>query len=144
MNSAAVLQAVITGAAGLGGVVIGAVLSRFIEQRREGAARYERAMQALALLQASRHGAAVGVPPALVKSVDESDHKGIERELAIAAVKRFIEAAAETRAALAALHPWSPDLRELWDRFEVPEDDFAHLSELLATRRRKPLKNYAS
>lgn len=143
MNSA-ILQALITGAAGLGGVVIGAVLSRFIEQRREGAARYERAMQALALQQACRHGAAVGVPPALVKAVDASDHKAIERELSIAAVQRFLEAAAETRAALAALHPWSPDLRELWDRFEVPEADFADLSELLATRRRRPLKNYAS
>lgn len=140
----AVLQALITGAAGLGGVAIGALLSRFIELRREASARYERAIQALASQQAFRHGAAVGVPPAMVKAVDSSDHKAIERELSVAAVQRFLEAAAETRAALAALHPWSPDLREYWDRFEVPEADFADLSERLATRRRKPLKTYAA
>jgi hypothetical protein len=53
-------------------------------------------------------------------------------------VRQFLQAAAESRAALAALHPYSSDLKEYWDKFEILGHEWEPLIDLLSERRRKP------
>jgi hypothetical protein len=48
------------------------------------------------------------------------------------------------RLALAALHPFSPDLRPYWDRFEVGENDLDRLIDILTTRRQRPRQRHPS
>jgi hypothetical protein len=55
---------------------------------------------------------------------------------------RFLDASAEARSALAALYPWSPDLQVYWDRPFMDDDDFAELVNILAGRRKSPLKRH--
>ncbi len=58
-------------------------------------------------------------------------------------MERFLVASADARAALAALHPWSPDLQVYWDGTFLGEEHFNLVIELLYERRKSPLKRYS-
>lgn len=120
------------------GVVIGASLPRLFEQRREAQARYDDAITAVAQLQAHRHGAGVNVPSHFIKPVDAAAEAKVLQELSTDGLRRFLESAAAARAALAALHPFSPDLKPYWDKFEVSEAELDSLVATLRVRRRHP------
>jgi hypothetical protein len=87
-------------------------------------------------------GRGVDIPRDVLKAPSAADAEQISHAVSVEGVKRFVEAAAEARAALAALHPYSPDLRPHWDRFEVPESDTDELIDLLMQRRRQPTKRH--
>lgn len=61
----------------------------------------------------------VSVPAELVKAENPKQLASIEQGLSIENVKKFMAAAAEARAALAEPHPFSPDLRSYWSKFEI-------------------------
>ena len=46
--------------------------------------------------------------------------------------------------ALAALHPWSPDLQVYWDGTLLREEHFDKVIGILYERRRSPLKRYGN
>jgi hypothetical protein len=53
-------------------------------------------------------------------------------------LKCFLDAKLAARAALAALHPYSSDLKRFWDKNEAAgQEDFDELISLLAERRRQ-------
>lgn len=80
----------------------------------------------------------------LLKAESEGQRKQAIHELAKEGVREFVQAAAESRAALAALHPYSPDLKEYWDKFEIPGQEWEPLIALLSERRRKPRTRHIS
>lgn len=77
-----------------------------------------------------------------LKSPDAAIHAATESELSKAAMERFLVASSDARAALAALHPWSPDLQIYWDGTLLREEHFDTVIGLLYERRRSPLKRY--
>jgi hypothetical protein len=137
-----VVNVVVPAVAGLTGVVVGGLLTVYVETRRGAAAAYDRALRALANQQASRRGVGLQIPTQYLGTVEAAEAQRIQVELSAKAVERFLSAAADTRAALASLHPRNPDLKAYWDRFEVPEEAFDALASLLAERRKKPLKRH--
>lgn len=141
---ASFLELAIPAAAALGGVTLGSVLPHFFTQRRNAEARYDAAITAVTGLQSARWGATVNVRPDLVKAASADELAKIEQELSVEGVRRFMVAAAEARATLAALYPYSPDLREYWDKFEVPESDLDGLIRVLLERRKKPTQVHQS
>jgi len=66
------------------------------------------------------------------------------QELSTDGVKSFLAAAAAARAALAALHAYSPDLQRYWDKFEIEPAELDGLVDLLYERRMNPLKRHAA
>ncbi len=127
---------------GLAGVSLGGYLVHIFTRRRAAEGRYDDAITAVARLQAERHAGNVSVPGEYVKASGDELLK-IERELSVDDVKRFIEARADARAALAALYPYSPDLRRYWDKTEIPEAELDELTDLLMKRRRRPTTVHA-
>lgn len=99
-------------------------------------------MTAVAALQAHRHGAGLNVPANYLKAKDKEAEAELVQELSAEGVRRFLGAAADARAALAALHPWSPDLKPYWDKFEVAEAEMDQLFKTLRERRKRPTKRY--
>ncbi len=83
------------------------------------------------------------MPAELVKAENPKQLASIEQSLSIENVKKFMAAAAEARAALAELHPFSPDLRSYWSKFEIPDEEMDSLVDLLMKRRRRPTKRHA-
>lgn len=59
-------------------------------------------------------------------------------------MERYLAASAEARAALAALHPWSPDLQAYWDGTLLREEHFDTVISILYERRKSPLKRYGA
>jgi hypothetical protein len=131
-------------ALGLIGVIVGRLLPEYFARRRRVAALYDGAIAALARAEADRHGAALNVPRALTGATTQDAHEEIVQQLSTDGTRRFLESAADARAALATLHPYSPDLKAYWDRFDVTSDEFDALVALLARRKAKPLKRYAT
>ena len=127
---------------GLGGVSLGGYLVHIFTRRRAAEGRYDDAITAVARLQAERHAGNVSVKGEYVKASGDELLK-IERELSVDGVKRFIEARADARAALAALYPYSPDLRRYWDKTEISETELDELTDLLMKRRRRPTMIHA-
>lgn len=125
------------------GIVVGQLLPEYLSTRRTVRDRYDAAISAVAGLQAARHAAGVNVPSQFLKPVNEQEEQKAVQELSTEGVRSFLAAAASARKALSALHPYSPDLKPYWDKFEVPEAELDELVDLLYERRKKPLKRYA-
>jgi hypothetical protein len=140
LADASFLELAVPVVAALGGVTLGAVLPHFFTEHRNAEARYDAAIAAVTRLQSARHGVGLALPADAVKAVNAEEHARIEQELSVEGVRRFLTAAAEARATLAALYPYSPDLREFWDRFEVPDAELDGLVRILSERRRKPTR----
>lgn len=81
---------------------------------------------------------------AWLKSPDAATHAATESELSKAAMERYLAASSEARAALAALHPWSPDLQGYWDGTLLREEHFDTVIGVLYERRKSPLKRHAA
>ena len=125
------------------GVVVGATLPRLFEHRREGQARYDAAISALAREQADRHGAGLHVPENFINAVNSEAQAEVLQELSTDGVRRFLTSAAEARATLATLHPYSPDLQSYWDKFERSQSEMDELIVVLRRRRRWPNRRHA-
>lgn len=141
---AATVAVIVGPLATLLGVVLGALLPRYLDARKEAQARYDAAIAAVTKLQAARWGAGFEIPGDSLKAENEPQRKQAIHELSKEGVREFLQAAAESRAALAALHPYSPDLKKYWDRFEIPGQEWEPLIDLLSERRRKPRSRHSS
>ena len=131
----------ISTATGVGGIVLGGLLPYFLTERRTAKARYDSAIEKVTRVQALRHGGGgVSVPSKFVRPTSDEEHAKIEQELSVEGVRRWLDADAEARSALAALHPYSPDLQKYWDRFEIPTTDLDSLVKTLLERRRRPTR----
>ncbi|MEV4112430.1 hypothetical protein [Nonomuraea sp. NPDC049695] len=128
--------------ASLLGVALGVYLPRRFDQRFAARARYDAALTAASKLQAARHGVAPNVGVQYTRAISEEEQARILQELAVDAVKSFLQAAADARAGVAELYPYSPDLKRYWDKFEITEDELEELIVLLTQRRRRPLKRH--
>ncbi|MER6513304.1 hypothetical protein ABT158_41290 [Nonomuraea sp. NPDC001636] len=128
--------------ASLLGVTLGVYLPRRFDQRFAARARYDAALMAACKLQAARHGVAPNVGMQYTRAVSQEEHDRIIQEFAVDAVKSFLQAASDARAAIAELYPYSPDLKRYWDKFEITEDELEELIVLLTQRRKRPLKRY--
>lgn len=124
------------------GALLGVALGQFVPEwfrRRSGAeARYDVAIAAVATMRSAHHGVGLEFPAGWVKAATDGELAQDQHELSKEALKRWLDAAAEARSALAALYPWSPDLRPYWDQPFLPEDEFEALMRLLFERRRTP------
>jgi hypothetical protein len=133
----------------LAGVAVGGIATyatqRAADNRRQTseairaiAELYDRAIAAVAEVQSSRWGpglkVAAGTFPAIGPEKMESTIERLETET----LKRFLGAKLAARAGLAALEPFSGDLKRFWDKDEVAaQDDFNELMSLLAERRKQ-------
>lgn len=125
------------------GVLVGQLGPEVLRRRAIAEARYDDAISGIGRLIAARQGVGIRIPEEWARSPDETSHEQLEHELSSAALKRYFEASAAARAALAELHPWSPDLRPYWDGPVISEDDFEDLVSLLVQRRKKPFTRYS-
>lgn len=124
------------------GFVVGQLVPELLNRRAAGRARYDTAIAAVSRAHAARFGVGLGIPMEWLKSPDAATHAATESELSKAAMERFLVASADARAALAALHPWSPDLQGYWDGTLLREEHFDTVIGLLYKRRKSPLKRY--
>jgi hypothetical protein len=129
-------------AGALGGVLVGQLLPEMLHRRNVGEARYDAAIAAVARMRSAHHGVGLGIPREYLRAPDAETHAADEHELSKEAFKRFVDSRAEARAALAALHPWSPDLKRFWDKADLGEPDFEPLMGLLTERRASPLARF--
>jgi hypothetical protein len=133
----------------LAGVLVGGIATyasqRGLDTRREKresvrgiAARYDAAIAAVATVEASRWGPGVHYDAATFPAISGEAEKELLQQLDTEALRRFLDAKLSARAALAALHPSSPDLKRYWYKNEpAAESEFDELISLLATRRRE-------
>lgn len=140
---AGVIEQIVPVATGLAGVSLAGYLVHYFTKRRAAEARYDDAITAVARVQSERHAGNISVPGDYVKAQGPELAK-IEQQLSVEGVQRFLEACAEARAALAALHAYSPDLRRYWDKLEIAPEELDTLTELLVERRRKPTKRHTN
>jgi hypothetical protein len=124
------------------GVALGQFMPEWFRRRSTAEARYDAAIAAVATMRSAHHGVSLDFPAEWVKASTPAEHAQDKHELSKEALKRWLDAAAEARAALAALYPWSPDLRAYWDRPFIDEQDFDSLMRLLFERRRAPLARF--
>lgn len=130
--------------AALVGAVVGTLTGAFfspyfsdrITQLRTWRDRFDEATAAVYTLQSARHGVSLGIPAHYINA-DGEEQKKFEQQLSKEAVERFVEKAADCRAALAVLVPRCPEVVEFVDRFEIAESDADHVSELLQQARRR-------
>jgi hypothetical protein len=100
---------------------------------------YDAAIAAVAALEAARwghglHGESVTTLPVLTPEEKEVLMKELDTE----ATRRLVAAKDAARIALAALHPYAPDLKRYWDKNEpVHENESDAVLTLLAKRRRE-------
>jgi hypothetical protein len=137
--TAALVEVLVASLTALGTVSLSGYLIHLFTRRRTAEGRYDDALTAVARLQAERHTGNLSIPGKLVKATGTELAK-IEQDLSVDGVKRFLEARADARAALAALYPYSPDLRRYWDKVEISDAELDELTQLLLERRRKPTK----
>jgi hypothetical protein len=120
------------------GGALGAWLSPFfsdrITQLRVWRDRFDEAIAVVWILQSARHGVSMNVPADYLKAGEE-EKAGFDQLMSEEAVKRFINKAAECRAALAVVTPMCPDVAEFADRFEVGEADVARVTDILRAGR---------
>jgi hypothetical protein len=142
--NASAIELLVPALAVIAGVVVGGLLPDLLAQRRSAQAKYDKAISAVARMQSTRQGVPVSMPAELVKARTPQELASIEQSLSIDNVRQFMAAAAEARAALAELHPFSPDLRSYWNKFEIPDTEMDGLVDVLMTRRRRPTKRHAA
>ncbi len=133
----------------LAGVVVGGAATywtqRSADKRREKreatqavARLYDNAIAAVAAVEASRWGPGLGIAPGTFPAVSAGKMKETIEYLETETLKRFLDAKLAARTALAALHPYSSDLKRFWDKNEAADqEDFDELISLLAERRRQ-------
>jgi hypothetical protein len=129
-------------AAGLAGVVIGQLLPEYFARRRAIRDLYDSAIRAVATAQAARHGVSLTIPRGYLKAPTATTHRKAEHELSLQTVRSWLDATAAARTALAALHPYSPDLKRYWDKFELTPAETDEVISLLDKRRRRPRKRH--
>jgi hypothetical protein len=136
---------------GLLGVVLGGAITYWsqhaADKRREKhealqaiAEMYDAAIAAVATLEAARwgpglHSEAVMTLPAVTPEQKEALMKELDTE----ATRRLVAAKDAVRAALAALYPYSPDLKRYWDKNEPVEESEADAVLTLLAKRRQEL-----
>jgi hypothetical protein len=114
----------------------------WFRRRSLAEARYDAAIAAVATMRSAQHGVGLDFPAEWVRAPTLEEHARDKHELSKQAFTRYLDAAAEARSALAALYPWSPDLRRHWDQPIISEQEFEPLMELLFERRRTPLNRF--
>lgn len=122
------------------GFLVGQLVPEFLERRAAGRERYDAAITAVSRAHSARFGVGLVIPREWIKSPDAATHAATESELSKAAMERYLAASSEARAALAALHPWSPDLQGYWDGTLLREEHFDTVIGVLYERRKSPLK----
>lgn len=98
------------------GVVVGQLGPEVFRRRAVAEARYDEAIVAVGKAFAAKQGVGLEFPAEWVRAPDDAAYAATRHELSKKAMARFLDAQAAARAALAALYPWSPDLRAYWDR----------------------------
>src|SRR5439155_19054765 len=103
-------------------------------------ALYDTAIAAVAEAGAARWGGTHHVQPEAFPALAHEKEK-IERELDRESMQRWVDAKHAARSALAALHPYAPDLKRYWDRSEpVADAEFDELMSMLSARRKRLLE----
>lgn len=121
------------------GVLTAQTAPEFFRRRSDAVARYDRAIAAVARAKSLHHGGIdLQFPAEWVAAPTELEYKQARHEISKEGLKRWLEAEVEARAALAALFPWSPDLRPYWDQAFIKEEQFEELMVLLIERRSMP------
>jgi hypothetical protein len=133
----------------LAGVAVGGVATywtqRSADKRREKREAtqavtrlYDNAIAAVAAVEASRWGPGLGIAPGTFPAVSAGKMEETIEHLETETLKRFLDAKLAARTTLAALHPYSRDLKRFWDKNEAAgQEDFDELISLLAERRRQ-------
>ena len=124
------------------GFVAGQLVPEFLSRRAIARGRYDTAIAAVSKAASARHGVGVRIPPEYLRATTGGEHAAAEAELSKAGVERFLKLDGEARAALAALYPWSPDLRTYWDRAFMDDKAFDELIGVLIKRRKSPFKRH--
>jgi hypothetical protein len=124
------------------GVVVGQLGPEVFRRRAIAEARYDEAIVAVGKAFAAKQGVGLDFPPEWVRAPDDAAYAATRHELSKKAMARFLDAQAEARAALAALYPWSPDLRSYWERPFLGDDDFDALTATLTERRKVPFTRH--
>ncbi len=131
----------------LAGVTVGGVATyvtqRGADKRREKneatqtvAQLYDDAIAAVAEVEASRWGPGLRIDQDTFPAITGAKKDEMVELLEAGTLKRFLDAKMAARAALAALHPYSTDLKRFWDKSEAAsQEDFDELISLLAKRR---------
>ncbi|WP_405396237.1 hypothetical protein [Microbispora hainanensis] len=136
------IPSLVAALASLLGVALGVYLPRRFDQRFAARARYDAALTAACKLQAARNGISPDVKEQFTRAMSPEEHARILQDLAVDSVKRFLQAAVDARTTLAELHPYSPDLKKYWDKFEITPDELEELIVILTERRKRPLKRH--
>ena len=126
------------------GVIVGLLGPEWFRRRAAAEARYDAAVIAVSRAFAARHGVGLDFPPEWVRAPDDASYKATAHELSSAGLARYLDASAEARSTLASLYPWSPDLREYWDRSVLGDDTFDPLIATLIERRKAPFTRHSA
>lgn len=126
------------------GVVVGLLGPEWFRRRATAEARYDAAISAVSKAYGARHGVGLQFPPEWVRAPDDAAYEATAHELSKAGLARYLDASAEARSALASLYPWSPDLRDHWDRPVFKEDAFDPLITTLTERRKSPFARHSA
>ncbi|MBA3809204.1 MAG: hypothetical protein H0X28_12570 [Solirubrobacterales bacterium] len=137
------LVAILAPVSALAGVVIGQALPEVFTRRRLARKLYKDALTAVCVLQAALWNGQTNIDSEAYPILSESDLQSFRQELARESIKAVVAARAAARASLAALYPYSPDLRTQWDSAAiVADEDFDALIRTLVERSRKPTEKH--
>jgi hypothetical protein len=123
------------------GVVVGQWLPELFARSRVPRALYEAAITAVCEFHAVR-GGETKIDPNEFPVLSGEELEEFRKDLTRDGVRRHIATAGAARAALAALHPYSSDLKPQWDQFAVPDDELDELISKLRKRSKRPRKRY--
>lgn len=123
--------------AALAGGLIAQSLPEFFARKRVGRERYDAAIAAVTRAMSARHGVGMTFPPEWTHA-EGDEVRADRRDASKTTLVTYLSADSDARAKLAALHPWSPDLRQYWDRAALDETTFDTLLSLLHERRGRP------
>lgn len=139
------IVAVISAASALLGVVLGQALPELFARRRLARKLYEDALTAICLLQAALWNGQTNIEKDAYPILSKNDLDQFRQELARESIKQVVAARASARAALAALYPYSPDLRSQWDsQLIVADGEFDRLINILVERSKRPTKRHGA
>jgi hypothetical protein len=113
------------------GVIVGATLAYLMGIRTRRRERidelFDTAIAKVAIMQASRiHPTKLGI-----LDFPSDELKRLEDDFRVEGYRHFVRMAGECREALAAVHPYCPNLRPYWEKFEVAEDEVDEVIRIL-------------